>query len=253
MTSAKLRHRFTDRLKHNSGALRVGVVVYGSVGADTVIVRGFNSVDVRSDKQELPALFLFALDKPFDVAAVVFSAGVFKSVGGDYEHRVLGHVLRSCVSVDISDVLYRSADCVEQRRTAAHRVVILGHRLNLLKRQPVVEHNALMVEQHRGNIRLAVLLFLLFNHSVKAADCVLFKSAHRTAAVENENDFSDVVVKLFCHNNYLRKVYLSFDNYIIDFSKADLVASKATFTKIFLNAIMTARVIICSLNQSAKA
>ena len=52
-----------------------------------------------------------------------------------------------------------------------------------------MNHLAVIVEQDRGDEALAVLLSLLFDQAVEAADRVRLETGHGAAAVENEDEF----------------------------------------------------------------
>ena len=56
-----------------------------------------------------------------------------------------------------------------------------------------MQHLAARVEQHCCDKCLALLLPLLVDHAVEAADRVGLQSAHRPAAVENEDHFSQIL------------------------------------------------------------
>ena len=104
---------------------------------------------VCAEEQKLPAVTrLLPFDHLFDPFAVIATAGVFHTVGRDDKERVLGYILGSCVLVDVADVVDRAADGIEQRRAAAHIVIPLCHRRDILHRYTVVDDNALIVEEH---------------------------------------------------------------------------------------------------------
>ena len=106
----------------------------------------------------------------------------------------------SCVLVDISNVMNRSADSIQKRGAAANGIVIVGHRLDLLNRYTVMNNLAHVVKEDGRDQCLAILLFLLFNHGVEASDGVCFQPAHRAAAIKDEYDLRQVL----SHVQYLR-------------------------------------------------
>ena len=106
---------------------------------------------------------------------------------------MLRHVLTSCVLVYVSDVVDGSADGVDESGAASYGVVILGHFRDVRKSYSVVKHLAFVIEKHGGNVTLAILLLLLFNECVEAADGVTFKTCHGAASVKNEYKLCDAV------------------------------------------------------------
>ena len=113
---------------------------------------------------------------------------------------MLGDILGSCVLVDVADVVDRAADGIEQRRAAAHIVIPLRHRCDVLYRYAVVDDNALIVEEHCRDQRLARLIFLLCDHGVEPADGIRLQAGHRAAAVKDEYNLRQVLF----HAAYLR-------------------------------------------------
>ena len=65
-----------------------------------------------------------------------------------------------------------------------------NHRaLYICQRQTVVDDRAVVGEKHRGDQRLPRFPLLLFDHGVEAADGVRLQPGHRTAAIQNKNQF----------------------------------------------------------------
>ena len=143
---------------------------------------------------------LLPFDHLFDPLAVIAAAGIFHAIGRDDKERVLGDILGSCVLVDVADVVDRAADGIEQRRAAAHIVIPLRHRCDVLYRYAVVDDNALIVEEHCRDQRLAGLIFLLCDHGVEPADGIRLQAGHRAAAVKDEYNLRQVLF----HAAYLR-------------------------------------------------
>ena len=56
-----------------------------------------------------------------------------------------------------------------------------------------MNHLSVSAEQHGGNIGSAFGLLLLFDHGIEAADGVALQTSHGTAAVDNENQFSQTL------------------------------------------------------------
>ena len=53
----------------------------------------------------------------------------------------------SCVLVDISNVMNRTADSIQKRGAAANGIVLVGHRLDLLNRYTVMNNLAHVVKE----------------------------------------------------------------------------------------------------------
>ena len=96
--------------------------------------------------------------------------------------------------MDVADVVDGSADGVQQGGAAPDIVLLVGDGLNLFQRHPVVEHLGLIVEEDSGDVSLARLLFLLFEHGVEAADGVPLQPLHGAAAVQDEHQFRQILL-----------------------------------------------------------
>ena len=71
-----------NRIIENRRSFSVCVIVYGSVCINAEMLCGFNCVDVRPDKQELPTvLFLLIFNHRLNSVAVIAMACVFITVG----------------------------------------------------------------------------------------------------------------------------------------------------------------------------
>ena len=134
------------------------------------------------------------LDHAADLTIGVLPAGVLYAVRGDDEDGLAGAVLFPRVLVHIFNMVHRAADGVQQRRAAAHEVLLIRHGFDLLQIHAVVDHLAAVVEQHRGQQRLPRLLLLLFQHGVEAADGVVLQPRHGAAAIQDKYDFREIVV-----------------------------------------------------------
>ena len=171
-------------------ALLVALVVHCPVGVDAEAGRLLGCVDVGAQEQKLPAVFfLLTLDHAPHRLVVIAAAGVFVAVGGDDEQGLFRHILPAGVLVDVPDVVDGPAYGVQQRRAAPGEILLLRHERHLGKGQAVVDDHALIVKQHGGDQGLARLLFLPRDHGVEAADGVRLQPGHRTAAIQNKNQF----------------------------------------------------------------
>ncbi len=184
-------------------ALAVRVVIRGALRPDAEPSGFLGSVDVGSQEQEFPAVFLLlTANHGLNPVVAVAAAGVFQAVGGDDEEGLLRPVFLSGVLVDVSDVVDGPAYRVQQRGAAPDKVFLFRQGLDFLQRHPVVDHLNFVVEKHRGDQGLTRLPLLLFDHGVEAADGVLLQARHGAAAVENKYDFRQVLFHVaFLHNN----------------------------------------------------
>ena len=108
----------------------------------------------------------------------VFAAGVFPSVRRDHEYDMLRSFLLGRGGKTRAYGVYRPADGVEERGAAAREIFLVGQRSHLSKRDVIVQHLVLVVEQHGGDVRVALDLLLLFDKLVESAYRVGGKTAH---------------------------------------------------------------------------
>lgn len=101
---------------------------------------------------------------------------------------MLRHILRSCVLVDITDVMDRSADGIQKGSAAPNGIVVVGHGIDVPDIHTVMDYLARIVEKDCGDKRVSVCLLLLLNHRVKASYGVGFQPAHGAAAVKDKDD-----------------------------------------------------------------
>ena len=109
--------------------------------------------------------------------------------------------------MDVADVVDGSADRVQQRRHAAHIIGVRVERFDLVDRQAVVHHFMPVVEEHRRPKRFAAFLFLFLQGGIKAADRIRLQAAHRTAAVDDEHHFHEILISFF-DRHFFRHVYI---------------------------------------------
>jgi len=122
------------------------------------------------------------------------TACILHSVRCDDEHGMLRNILNSCVLMDVANVMNCSTDSVKKRCAASYAVLRIGHRLDILDINPVMDDFACIVEENSGNQCFSFCLFLLFNHCIKAADGICLKPTHRAAAVKDEYDLCQVLL-----------------------------------------------------------
>ena len=94
----------------------VRVVVDRSVCTNSEMPCRLNCVDVCTEEQKLPAiLFLLTLNHFLDLLAVITAACILHAVRCDDEQSMFRDIFISCVLVDISNVMNRSADSIQKR------------------------------------------------------------------------------------------------------------------------------------------
>ena len=104
-------------------------------------------IHIRAEKQELPAVpFLLPLYEPLELPIAVTTARIFLPVRGDHKEGVCRSLVFACPAVQISDVPNRTADCIEQRGTAADTVVLKAEGLHPLDIFTVVQYLRLVAE-----------------------------------------------------------------------------------------------------------
>ena len=104
-------------------------------------------IHIRAEKQELPAvLFLLPLYEPLELPIAVATARIFLPVRGDHKEGVRRAFFRARLAVQISDVPYRTADCIEQRGAAADTVVLKAEGLHPPDVRAVMQHLRLVAE-----------------------------------------------------------------------------------------------------------
>ena len=85
---------------------------------------------------------------------------------------------------------------VQQRRVAPNEVLGPGHGLHLVQLHPVVDHLAVVVEEHRGDQRPALLLPLPLDHPVEPPYGVRLQPRHGAAAIQNKYQFRQIFVHI---------------------------------------------------------
>ena len=95
--------------------------------------------------------------------------------------------------MNISNVMNRAADGVDQRRASAHEVLAICQGFDLPQVNAVMDNRVLVSEQHRGDQSLALRLLLALDHAVEAADRVCFQTGHGAAFVQDEDHFSQIL------------------------------------------------------------
>ena len=136
---------------------------------------------------------------PLHLSIAVTAAGILHAVCRDDKDGFPGTVLFPGVFMHIGDMVYCTADCVQQSCTSTHKILAVCQRLYLPYVSAVIDDSIVIAEQHSRQNCIARCRFLLLHHRVEAADRVTFQSRHGTASVKDEYDFS----KVFVHNKNL--------------------------------------------------
>ena len=128
----------------------------------------------------------------------VGATGVLHPIRGDNKDGFCRTIFFTGIFVNVSDVVDSTTDCVQKGCASAYPVLLISHRFDFLNVNTVIDYLVSIREQDGGKKRLALLLLLLFHHGVEAADSVILKPCHRAAAIQDEYDFSQIVV----HSKY---------------------------------------------------
>ena len=147
-----------------------------------------SSIDVGPQEDKFPAkLLLLPFNHSMDLIVSVVAAGIFHAIGGDDEQGLIRHILAPSIFMDVADVMNRTADCIQESRTAPDIVFFVCHGRDVLQRQSIVDDLAFIVKQHSGDHSIAGFFSLLFNQRIKTADSVLLQPSHRAAPVKDKN------------------------------------------------------------------
>ena len=199
------------------------MIIRRAVGFDAKAPGFLGGVNIGTQEQKLPAVLLFLVSDHLPHLFIrVLMAGIFHAVGGDDKQRLLRSILGPGILMHHANVLDGAAHGIQQRRGAAHAVLLFGHRLHLLQRHPIVDDHAVIVKQHGAYQRLTRLLFLLPQHAVETADGVLLQTTHRAAAIQDKNQFSHVKILL------KRQLFVPYNCIITSFPR-QMVNRQATF------------------------
>ena len=97
---------FTDHFVIELRSLVITVIVDCPISPDAKVLCRLNSVDIRAEKQKLPAVFaLFFFDHLHDLITGITVTCVLHSIGGDDEQRMLRHIFLTGILVDVPDVM----------------------------------------------------------------------------------------------------------------------------------------------------
>ncbi|MPM86266.1 hypothetical protein SDC9_133355 [bioreactor metagenome] len=97
--------------------------------------------------------------------------------------------MRGGLALRVGDLIHRAPDCIKQRRAAAHKVVLLRNGAYAAQRNPIMQQFICVVKQRRRYRARAVLVLLLLQQAVEAADRIALQSAHRTGSIQNKYQF----------------------------------------------------------------
>ena len=74
---------------------------------------------------------LIIVDKFHDLITGITVTCVLHTIGCNDEQRMLRHVFLTGILVDVPDMMDSSADCVQKRRAATDRILLIRHRRNI--------------------------------------------------------------------------------------------------------------------------
>ena len=122
-SSASCSRSFADHLIIQRGSFTVTLIVHCTTCTASELACRLYCVNVSTEEQKLPTVFFFLLlDHLLHFFAVVTAAGIFHSVRSDYKHCMLRDIFRSCVLMNISNVMNRTADGIQEFCASANRV-----------------------------------------------------------------------------------------------------------------------------------
>ena len=165
-------------------------IIYGTLFSDSKTLSLSICINVSSNKDKLPAiLFLLALYHLLNLIIGILPAGILHSVRSDYKDGLFRPFFRSCILMNVADMMDCSTYSIKKSRTSANVIFFIRHLLNLINRNSVMQHFASIIKQHRRYICFLTGFFLLLHHRIETTDCVRLKSSHRPASIQNINDF----------------------------------------------------------------
>ena len=75
--------------------------------------------------------------------------------------------------MDITNVMDGTTHRIQQSSTATNIIFLAGHRFDLLNVHTIMDHFAIIVEQHRADQRFSVFSLLFLDHGIEAANGVI--------------------------------------------------------------------------------
>ncbi len=97
------------------------------------------------------------------------------------------------IFVNIPDMVNCTAHSIQKRRTAADKVFLVGKIRYICNCNTIMDNLSFVVKQYGGDYGITRFLSLLFQHGVETSDGVLFQPVHGAGAVQDEDQFSQIV------------------------------------------------------------
>ena len=98
----------------------VGVVIDRAVFTNTEVLRRLDGVNIGTEEEKFPTIFaLLMLDHLLNTSAIIATARIFHSIRRDDEQGVRRNIFLSRIPVDVTDVVDRAADRIQQGGAAA--------------------------------------------------------------------------------------------------------------------------------------
>ena len=98
----------------------VGVVIDCTVFTNTEVLRRLDGVNISAEEQEFPTILaLLMRDHLLNMSAIIATACIFHSIRRDDEQGVRRNIFLSRIPVDVTDVVDRAADRIQQGGAAA--------------------------------------------------------------------------------------------------------------------------------------
>ena len=95
--------------------------------------------------------------------------------------------------MNVVNVMNCPANGIKQCCTTTNAVISVGHRLDILKINTIVDYCTTVSKENRGYVARAVYFLLLFDGSIEAPNSVCLIAGHRAALVQDKYDFSKIV------------------------------------------------------------
>ena len=84
---SKIRNCLVHAHEVHLGTVTIGHIINRSVGTDTELAGGLDGINVGTDENEFPVVFVFLFfDQRFNFPKSVFATGVFHAIGDDDEN-----------------------------------------------------------------------------------------------------------------------------------------------------------------------
>ena len=99
--------------------------------------------------------------------------------------------------MDSFNVFYTVAHCIDQGCAACRKIIAFLHISDLFEIDSVIDHFAVVVEEHTGDQAITFDCLLFLQHGIESSDTVLFQSGHRSAPVKDKYEFSKIFLHFF--------------------------------------------------------